>query len=443
MNGIRSAAFIDCGLSRVGRTRRVLGLINLLRVYLKTRHQFSRICHWTGGWHACYAACVLLLALAPVFVIRAAPFVPTDNSQVLERIPSTLLDPDGGMLRRLRSQLTAEPENFELAANLARRYLQKYRAESDPRCLGYAQSVLAPWWHLPEPSAELLVLRATIRQSLHDFENALRDLDLALKVDPQNAQAWLTRATILQVRGDYEEAKRSCIPLFRLSSELIAVGCAVQVASLTGEADNGYRLAKSALQKQSLAGPEERIWVLTLLAEIAANLGRADDARGHFQQALDVGRRDGYLLGAYADFLLDQGQSGQVHDLLQTEIRTDPLLLRLALAEKSMQPQPKDFSRHVVLLGDRFKANLLRGDNVHQREEARFTLHLLNQPQAALALAQANWNVQKEPADARILLEAALAVDDRSAAEPVVNWLTRHRTENVQLTKLIRRVRKR
>src|SRR5437588_11570286 len=52
------------------------------------------------------------------------------------------------------------------------------------------------------------------------------------------------------------------------------------------------------------------------------------------------------------------------------------------------------------------KANLLRAPDdrhrVHIREEARFTLHLLNDPQTALKLAQENWQVQKESADLRI-----------------------------------------
>ena len=67
-------------------------------------------------------------------------------------------------------------------------------------------------------------------------------------------------------------------------------------------------------------------------------------------------------------------------------------------------------------LRDRFEASRLRGDRVHLREEARFTLHLLNDPKAALKLAQENWQVQKEPADVRILLEAALAAHDAAAS---------------------------
>ena len=87
-------------------------------------------------------------------------------------------------------------------------------------------------------------------------------------------------------------------------------------------------------------------------------------------------------------------------------------------------------------LRDRFTASRLRGDRVHLREEARFALHLLNDPATALKLAQENWLVQKEPADARILLEAGLAAHDAAAASGVKDWLEISRVEDVQLSRL-------
>jgi hypothetical protein len=73
---------------------------------------------------------------------------------------------------------------------------------------------------------------------------------------------------------------------------------------------------------------------------------------------------------------------------------------------------------------------------VHLREEARFALHLLNAPAAALKLAQENWQVQKEPADVRVLLESALAAGDAAAVGAVVEWLGQSGLEDVQLSRL-------
>ena len=148
--------------------------------------------------------------------------------------------------------------------------------------------------------------------------------------------------------------------------------------------------------------------------------------------------RDPYLLGAYADFLLDQDRPGEVLELLEDESRIDPLLLRLALAERRLGAAALD--EHLALLQDRFDAARRRGDSVHLREEARFTLHLLDRPGEALELARRNWATQREPADARVLLEAALAASKPAAAQPVLEWLERTGLEHVGIEALVDRL---
>ena len=127
--------------------------------------------------------------------------------------------------------------------------------------------------------------------------------------------------------------------------------------------------------------------------------GRCRRGRAAFPRCVVRSRRDPYLLGAYADFLLDQDRPGEVLALLDDETRIDPLLLRLALAERRLGAEA--LGAHVALLQARFDAARRRGDSVHLREEARFTLHLLDRPGAALELARRNWATQREPADAR------------------------------------------
>jgi hypothetical protein len=176
-------------------------------------------------------------------------------------------------------------------------------------------------------------------------------------------------------------------------------------------------------------------WVLTSLAEMAARAGMMAEAETHFRAALSLGTADYYLLGAFADLLLDNGRPEEVLELLRDRTAADPLLLRYALALQAQHS--KQLPAQVELLRDRFAASRLRGDRVHLREEARFTLHLLNAPQAALPLAQENWRGQKEPADVRILLEAALAADDAAAVDAVKEWLSDSRLEDVQLQRIV------
>jgi tetratricopeptide (TPR) repeat protein len=350
-------------------------------------------------------------------------------------LPFTPSDPIMRNLRALNNQLTRKPNNLPLAIRVAQGYLEVGRVTGDPHYTGYAQAALAPWWHLEQAPQEVLVLRAAMRQRMHEFDAALADLVTVLSTNPRNAQARLMRATVLQVKGEYDEAREECHALQNLTQELVRVACLASVNGVTGTLRESYEQLRSALQRFPSNQPAVQSRVLTSLAEMAARAGMAPEAEEHFRAALALGGADYYLFGAFADFLLDNGRAEEVLDLLRNRTAADPLLLRYALALQAQNS--KELPARVELLRDRFAASRLRGDRVHLREEGRFTLHLLNAPQAALQLAQENWQVQKEPADVRILLEAALAAADTVAVDAVADWLKNCRLEDVQLTPLM------
>jgi hypothetical protein len=167
---------------------------------------------------------------------------------------------------------------------------------------------------------------------------------------------------------------------------------------------------------------------------MAVRIGDYGLAEKHFRSALSLGVIDGYLLAAFADLLLDLHRPADVLMLLKGMERSDMLLLRIALADKILRSPEAEKRR--TELANRFQAAQMRGDKVHQAEEARFRLHLVDDSKGALALASENWTVQKEPRDARILLESAIAAKDRKAAEPVLNWMKATNIEDVVLRRL-------
>jgi hypothetical protein len=125
--------------------------------------------------------------------------------------------------------------------------------------------------------------------------------------------------------------------------------------------------------------------------------------------------------------------------LLREETRVDGLLLRLTLAEREIGAPEKE--AHIEDLRARFAASRQRGDTLHRGEEARFLLHLVDQPRAALTLAKANWAVQREPRDARILLEAALVSGQPEAARPVLKMMERTGLQDLPLRRLATELR--
>lgn len=342
----------------------------------------------------------------------------------------------------MRAQLAANPQDPAIASALARRYIAIGRGASDPRYNGYAQAALAPWWTQPAPPTQVRILRATLNQSTHRYAEALTDLEAVTMATPDEPQAWLIRATVQTVVGDYSGATASCARLSSLAGELVAATCLANTASITGRLASSIRLLDTIHRRSAGAPAELRVWSLTLLAELCERSGDAAGAEARYRQALALGPDDTYLLGAYADFLLARRRPREVTALLRDSSRVDALLLRRALALKLAGESPRQLADANRELAARFEAAMRRGDSVHQREQARYELHLRGDVPAALALAKKNWAVQKEPADARLLLEAALAARDIAAAQPVLQWMASTGFEDRQATALAARLRK-
>jgi Tfp pilus assembly protein PilF len=389
-----------------------------------------------GNWFR--VASLALLVHLGMGSASAEPMIPTNDDTILEHLPGAG-DKAARTARGLRSLLAHAPGQIDLALRVAHDEMALGRAEGDPRYYGRAESALEPWLHLPDPPAPVRLARATLLQNRHDFDGALVDLDALIAADPKNAQALLIRATVRQVRGEYQGAAADCRALSDLAQPPVTRVCLAAIDGLTGHAEAALDQLKSAtLALRENSEPDLALWSLTIAGEIAARLDRPAAAEAAFRDARALGRRDVYLLGAYADFLLDQGRPAEVVDLLKTEVRVDPLLLRLAMAERLTGAPEAD--AHVADLGRRFDTARLRGDTIHQREEARFQLALMHRPDAALALARANWGVQREPADARIFLEAAEAAGRPEAASPVLAWYGANHIEDTRIAALIARL---
>ena len=367
------------------------------------------------------------------------PRLPTDDGEVLERLPTGATDPRDRQRKMLQAALAANPGDVRTACTLARLDIELSRERADPRYLGYAQAALAPWWDQPAPPPAVLVLRATIRQSLHDFDGALADLDRVVALTPDDAQAWITRSVVLSVRGRYEEARQSCAPLARLAPELVVAVCETSIDALTGRAGPAYDRLQSAIARAAGVSADEKEWATSTLGEIAVRLGRDADAENAFKAALAIDPGDPYVIAAYADLLLDLGRPAEAAKLCVNKTDNDNLLLRLALAEKAARSPDAD--THAELLGSRYDASRLRGDTVHRREEARFELGIRGDAKAALRLAVANWEVQREPWDLRVLLEAAVAARDPGAATAALAFLDAHHLEDPRIAALAAKLR--
>ncbi len=386
---------------------------------------------------------VLVAALLTACALaQAAPFTPASDAAIVETLPNKA-DPAVRRVDSLRQQLAARPNDTNLRLDIARRYFDLAMAQGDPRYVGYAASALKPLASAASAAgsagavaapAGYWQLQGMLQQYSHDFEGALASLARAAQADPASGEPHSWRAAIFMVQARYADALQACAELAQRSDALTATGCKAYALAASGQLASAHAQLTQALAAAAGASAELKLWQLTRLAEMAQRLQRPEEAEQHFQAALKLGITDQFLLGAYADFLLERQRPAEVVKLLQGWERSDILLLRLALAGKALKlPEAAGWATQ---LRERFAAAAQRGDRLHEQEAARFALAVESKPADALRLAQENYSTQKEPRDAEVLMRAALAANQAKAAQPALDWLRSSKHEDPALAAL-------
>jgi tetratricopeptide (TPR) repeat protein len=369
------------------------------------------------------AAAALLCGIAPG--AQAGPYIPSSDSTVLVELPAGTHYADVSARRLAQSRV-------DVAIPLAQFYIQQSRLSGDLRYLGYAQAVLVPWINQNPPVPDALVLEATLQQSRHEFDASLVTLEHALAARPEDPQALLIQATVLRVLGRYPQAGASCERFSRMVDPRLGALCVQSLRGLNGHLESAY----TALKQISPQGwsSAEKSWLYSELGEMAARLGRDDDAQRWFQEDLTLVPTDFYVRAAYADLLLRQGRPAEVLTLLEGRENFEPLLLRIAIARRQLR-DPR-LSQSSALLAAAFAAEEQRGEAVHRREQARFLLEVEDQPALSLAAALKNWAVQREPDDVLVLVSAAKAAGDLAAAQPAIDFVRASGLGDVRVTRL-------
>jgi predicted Zn-dependent protease len=348
----------------------------------------------------------ILACLLAAAGVQAEPIVPRLDDEVVETLPA-------GSTRAQARRLRAEPRDPVRAVAYARQALAEARAQGDPRLAGRALAALQPWPDADTAPDDVLLMRATIEQHLHEFDATAAHLERLLQRRPQHAQAWLTLATVRRVQGRYAQADRACLGLGAARAAFYAQACRAENDGLRGDADAARRSLRALLSAQGRPAGSTA-WLLTTLAELEARAGRPADADTAYRAAL-AAERDDYTVLSYADFLIAQRRPAEALALLEPVTRTDAVLLRLSIA--GTRAGSPTAAQDTAELRARMAQASLRPDAAatHAREQAMAALWLDGDAAHALALARANVRLQREPLDLLLLASAARAAGDAKA----------------------------
>lgn len=365
---------------------------------------------------------VLLLMWIPSVALAqdGKPYIPASADTVLQKVPPRS-DPRIAQFDALRQEAARHATQVPPAVALAQAYVDYGRATGDARYLGRAIAVIEPFMRGPAPPVSALLLHATVQQSRHAFQASRDELGQVLKRDPGNAQAWLTLATVAMVQGDLVAANHACVQLANSGGDFMGLVCSASLRSLDGHARQAYAMLTLVEDPGPKAPPAVHAWIEGLMADTAARKRDPSAADVHYQKALQATPGDNFLLADYGEFLLDQGRAKEALALVAADTTSDTSFLVRVAAEVALgsPAAPAD----VAQMDARFAAMQARGDHVFLREQADFLRLAHHDNQGALALARANWKVQRSPKDARAYLAAAIAAGKPAEAAEVVAFI--------------------
>ncbi|MFE0253493.1 tetratricopeptide repeat protein [Streptomyces sp. NPDC059010] len=192
-------------------------------------------------------------------------------------------DLDSG-IASLQSHLRDQPRDFGSWATLGLAYVEQARTKGDPSRYPQADQAFKRSLALRADNDQALAGRAALAAARHDFEDALKYADQALKVNPYSERALCSRVDALVELGRYADASKAAdtaddrrpgIPVFTRYA---------YVHELRGDVRTAERVLNRALS--SAVAPGDTAYVATQLGQLAWNQGDYEAALTHYARAL-------------------------------------------------------------------------------------------------------------------------------------------------------------
>ena len=392
-------------------------------------------------WPFCLLG-VLCLGLLADPVEAQERFLPSASAVVLP----TSVHAQGGRqasLRKLDQAWRAQPQDLNVAVAYARAVFTLGLVEGDLRWFGSAKAALKPWWQADDLPAEGLFLRGLIKQGFHAFDAGLTDIDRAITVEPGRAEFWSWRFALHLLLADMASAQQDTQEMTRLFGPEEADVYRAVLLYRTGKPLPAVQMLSRAMRSPNDQDASSQDWLGFHLGEAHRVSGQPDLAIALWSDRLKRSPQSHLIRLSLAELLNQQGRFIQAKSVAMNQrdlaSLTDALLMQALLASRGLKDT--DETRLASQMDARLKAQSLRQESLIERPKLIYQIAYGQDIAAGLALSIENWQLQKEPPDALLFVQAALALGQPLAAEPVVLWAEKTGYTDPQLGPLIRQLK--
>ena len=265
---------------------------------------------------------------------------------------------------------------------------------------------------------EAYLQRASARQALHEFDGALADLDqaLLLKADPSAVDA--ARAGILSALGRYDEALAIRKRLVAKRATFFSLAALAQLTGEMGQTKDAEILFSAAQDKFDDVSPFPLSWLYFQEGLLAERAGLLPSARALYEEAYARLPIYAPVVGHLAAIIAMRGDTARALELLEPIVGSadDP---EYGAQLGALLVKSGDVARGTKLIA----AAKLRYDELVRLHPAAFADHAANfwlgagaDPKRALALARKNLAFRKTRDAYLLVMDAAHAAHDDTAA---------------------------
>ena len=387
--------------------------------------------------------CHILLIAGVVLVSGSAfaqqRFLPEASTVVLPSSVHTLMGKSGS-LRTLDKAWRANPEDLQIALAYARQVFNLGSSEGDLRWYGSAKAALKPWWQANDLPADGFFLRGLVKQGFHEFDGGLRDINQAIALDPNHAEYWSWRFSLHLMQANMDAAKQDVHEMQKLfGSEEANIYQAVLLYR-TGQPLPALKLLDESIRSASYQDAASQIWIGFHLGEAHRVANQPDKSLTLWRRLLQAYPQSHLLRLSLADLLnqkkkYKEAKAVATANSLTSSNLTDALLMQALIASRGLNAT--DEPSLASQMAARLQTQSLRQELLIERPRLIYQIAYGNDLASGLALSIDNWRLQKEPSDAVLFLQAALALNQANAAEPVVRWVASTKYSDPQLSPLI------
>jgi tetratricopeptide (TPR) repeat protein len=313
--------------------------------------------------------------------------------------------------------------------------------EGDLRWFGSAKAALMPWWQAPDLPADGFFMRGLVKQGFHDFDGGLQDIQQAIALNPERAEFWSWRFALHLLQANMSAARQDAEDIAQRFGPQEGQIYRAVLLYRTGQALAAVQWLNASIRSASAQDAASQVWIGFHLGEAHRVAKQPDRAIAVWQRLLQAHPESHLLRLSLADLLNQQGQFQQAKAVATANSAkvnanlSDALLMQALLASRGLKAP--DEAALAQQMAARLQSQALRQESLIERPKLIYQIAYGQDLAAGLALSIENWQLQKEPPDAVLFAQAALALQQARAAAPVVQWAETTAYTDPQLAPLI------